>query len=80
MLRILALAVSLKTSILFPSTGEIPDFKAFSKESKANKEKRKRLAQSEAREAEAHAKELGLDGSESALKNAIMQRQVIKTF
>ena len=58
------------------SSGEVPDYAAFSKETKASKAKRKRQRASEAAEAEEMAEELGLNGNgEDALKNAIMQRQ-----
>ncbi|KAK6963555.1 dnaJ subfamily C member 9 [Biomphalaria glabrata] len=54
--------------------GQLPDYKAFSKESKKKKEKRSKKAQHEAEEAEKEAKKLKLDGSEDSLIAAIRSK------
>uniref|UniRef100_S4RPP7 DnaJ (Hsp40) homolog, subfamily C, member 9 n=2 Tax=Petromyzon marinus TaxID=7757 RepID=S4RPP7_PETMA len=54
---------------------ELPDFPAFSQESKQKRQKRRRKYTAEAKEAEAHAKELGLDGSDDTLQALILKRQ-----
>jgi len=53
---------------------EVPEFTKFTNESKKSKDKRKAKYQKEAREAEQLGNELGLNGSDNSLEQAILKR------
>jgi len=54
---------------------EVEAYPGFTKESKKKRDKRRRVGEKEAAEAEEYGKELGLDGTDEGLKGILMKRQ-----